>query len=110
MRRERIRENQGFVGLEAKLKIGMDGPISWPLYLLLYRLTFLFRLAQPSAERPFVIGFDCEGVDLCRHGTLCIIQLAFPDATYLVDAIQGGVMLINAYKPALESLYHQSHS
>ncbi|CAN6583012.1 unnamed protein product [Malus baccata var. baccata] len=33
------------------------------------------------------------------------MQLAFPDAIYLVDAIQGGVMLINACKPALESSY-----
>lgn len=30
-------------------------------------------------------------------------QLAFPDAIYLVDAIQGGEMLIKACKPALES-------
>lgn len=30
---------------------------------------------EPSAERQLVIGFDCEGVDLCRHGTLCIMQV-----------------------------------
>ncbi|XP_062020147.1 uncharacterized protein LOC133736613 [Rosa rugosa] len=58
---------------------------------------------EPSADRPLVIGFDCEGVDLCRNGTLCIMQLAFPEAIYLVDAIQGGEMLIQACKPALES-------
>jgi exonuclease 3'-5' domain-containing protein 1 len=50
-----------------------------------------------------VIGFDCEGVDLCRNGALCIMQLAFPDAVYLVDAIEGGKELIEACKPALES-------
>ena len=32
-------------------------------------------------------------------------QLAFPDAIYLVDAIQGGEMLVKACKPALESSY-----
>lgn len=32
-------------------------------------------------------------------------QLAFPDAIYLVDAIQGGEMLMKACKPALESNY-----
>lgn len=52
-----------------------------------------------------VVGLDCEGVDLCRYGTLYIVQLAFPDAIYLVDAIRGGRKLINACKPALESVY-----
>ncbi|CAI9784887.1 unnamed protein product [Fraxinus pennsylvanica] len=60
---------------------------------------------EPSPEKQLVIGFDCEGVDLCRHGTLCIMQLAFPDAIYLVDAIEGGEMLVKACKPALESSY-----
>lgn len=60
---------------------------------------------QPSSEKQLIIGFDCEGVDLCRYGTLCIMQLAFPDAVYLVDAIQGGNTLIQACKPALESTY-----
>ncbi|KAK9280906.1 hypothetical protein L1049_003797 [Liquidambar formosana] len=62
---------------------------------------FLF----PSLERQLIIGFDCEGVDLCRYGTLCIMQLAFPDAIYLVDVIQGGEELMKACKPALESSY-----
>jgi hypothetical protein len=31
------------------------------------------------------------------------LQLAFPDAIYLVDAIDGGKVLIEACKPALES-------
>lgn len=60
---------------------------------------------EPSPQTKLVIGFDCEGVDLCRYGTLCIMQLAFPDAIYLVDAIEGGEMLMRACKPALESSY-----
>lgn len=32
-------------------------------------------------------------------------QLAFPDAIYLVDPIQGGEKLMEACKPALESSY-----
>uniref|UniRef100_A0A0E0JK85 3'-5' exonuclease domain-containing protein n=1 Tax=Oryza punctata TaxID=4537 RepID=A0A0E0JK85_ORYPU len=60
---------------------------------------------EPSAAQKLVIGFDCEGVDLCRHGALCIMQIAFPDAVYLVDAIEGGKELIQACKPALESEY-----
>ncbi|KAL0311900.1 UNVERIFIED_CONTAM: hypothetical protein Sradi_5589300 [Sesamum radiatum] len=51
---------------------------------------------QPSCRRQLVIGFDCEGVDLCRDGSLCIMQLAFPDAIYLVDAIEGGETLVKA--------------
>ncbi|KAJ9549859.1 hypothetical protein OSB04_022402 [Centaurea solstitialis] len=58
---------------------------------------------EPSPDKKLVIGFDCEGVDLCRNGTLCIMQLAFPDAIYLVDAIEGGKTLVEACKPALES-------
>lgn len=58
---------------------------------------------EPTPLSKFAIGLDCEGVDLCRHGSLCIIQLAFPDAIYLVDAIEGGDTLIQACKPALES-------
>ncbi|KAJ6994778.1 hypothetical protein NC653_017547 [Populus alba x Populus x berolinensis] len=60
---------------------------------------------NPSAAKELIIGFDCEGVNLCRHGALCIMQLAFPDAIYLVDAIEGGESLIKACKPALESSY-----
>ncbi|KAM0932522.1 putative 3'-5' exonuclease domain, K domain, ribonuclease H-like superfamily [Dioscorea sansibarensis] len=60
---------------------------------------------NPSAEKKLVIGFDCEGVDLCRNGALCVMQLAFPDAVYLVDAIKGGEALVQACKPALESSY-----
>ncbi|EEF45822.1 egalitarian protein homolog [Ricinus communis] len=60
---------------------------------------------NPTPDKQLIIGFDCEGVDLCRHGTLCIMQIAFPDAIFLVDATQGGEMLLKACKPALESSY-----
>ena len=33
------------------------------------------------------------------------LQLAFPDAMHVVDAIKGGEVLIKACKPALESSY-----
>ncbi|KAK9131114.1 hypothetical protein Sjap_011601 [Stephania japonica] len=58
---------------------------------------------DPSPVKQLIIGFDCEGVDLCRHGTLCIMQIAFPDAIYLVDVVQGGDAIMTACKPALES-------
>ncbi|XP_028102228.1 26S proteasome regulatory subunit 4 homolog, partial [Camellia sinensis] len=40
-----------------------------------------------------------------RPHSLPVLPLAFPDAVYLVDAIQGGKVLMNACKPALESSY-----
>lgn len=35
---------------------------------------------EPSAAQKLVIGFDCEGVDLCRHGALCIMQVSSNEA------------------------------
>ncbi|CAM6094567.1 unnamed protein product [Calypogeia fissa] len=58
---------------------------------------------EPDENQPLTVGFDCEGVNLARHGRLCIMQLAFEDAVYLVDAVEGGNTLMHACKPALES-------
>ncbi|XP_074557445.1 uncharacterized protein LOC141813384 [Curcuma longa] len=58
---------------------------------------------DPPADKLIVIGFDCEGIDLCREGALCVMQVALADAIYLVDAIDGHEALIQACKPALES-------
>ncbi|KAK6236773.1 3'-5' exonuclease domain - like 8 [Theobroma cacao] len=76
-----------------------------PIHIVTNASQLPVEFLNPSPERQLVVGFDCEGVDLCRHGTLCIMQLAFPDAIYLVDAIEGGEALIKACKPALESSY-----
>jgi len=35
---------------------------------------------EPSAAQQLVIGFVCEGVDLCRHGALCIMQVSSNEA------------------------------
>ncbi|KAK4340751.1 hypothetical protein RND71_039252 [Anisodus tanguticus] len=78
---------------------------SVPIHVVTNPSQLPVEFLEPSPETQLVIGFDCEGVDLCRHGTLCIMQLAFPDAIYLVDAIQGGESVIQACKPALESNY-----
>lgn len=76
-----------------------------PIHIVTCATQLPAEFLEPSSDRQLVIGFDCEGVDLCRYGRLCIMQLAFPDAIYLVDAIQGGEMLMKACKPALESTY-----
>ncbi|KAL8537337.1 hypothetical protein ACS0TY_012473 [Phlomoides rotata] len=78
---------------------------SVPIHVVTHASQLPEEFLQPSRERQMVIGFDCEGVDLCRHGTLCIMQLAFENAIYLVDAIKGGETLVKACKPALESSY-----
>lgn len=76
-----------------------------PIYVVTHASQLPIEFLRPSAERQLVIGFDCEGVDLCRNGTLCIMQIAFSDAVYLVDAIEGGRAVMEACKPALESGY-----
>ncbi|GAB4837149.1 hypothetical protein Ancab_002060 [Ancistrocladus abbreviatus] len=81
-----------------------DSPLL-PIYIVTKASQLPVEFLEPSPQSKLVVGFDCEGVDLCRDGALCIIQLAFPDAIYLVDAIEGGAVLIEACKPALESSY-----
>ncbi|CAL5429241.1 unnamed protein product [Camellia sinensis] len=83
-----------------------------PIHIVTHASQLPPEFLEPSLERQLVIGFDCEGVDLCRNGTLCIMQYAksiatatASDAIYLVDAIQGGETLMKACKPALESSY-----
>ncbi|XP_027331901.1 uncharacterized protein LOC113847178 isoform X2 [Abrus precatorius] len=76
-----------------------------PIHIVTVASQLPVEFLEPSPQSQLVIGFDCEGVDLCRHGTLCVMQLAFRDAVYLVDAIEGGEELIKACKPALESNY-----
>lgn len=78
---------------------------SVPIHVVNHASQLPADFLHPAAGKKLVIGFDCEGIDLCRHGSLCIMQLAFPDAIYLVDAIDGGEALVQACKPALESSY-----
>ncbi|KAJ7966466.1 3'-5' exonuclease domain [Quillaja saponaria] len=86
--------------------LNQEGPsASFPIHIVTHASQLPAEFLDPSPEKQLVVGFDCEGVDLCRSGTLCIMQLALPDAIYLVDAIQGGEMLMKACKPALESSY-----
>lgn len=81
-----------------------DAPLV-PIYIVTEVSQLPVEFLEPSHDAQLVIGFDCEGVDLCSHGALCIMQLAFHDAIYLVDAIEGGKTLVEACKPALESSY-----
>ncbi|XP_057524202.1 uncharacterized protein LOC130803969 isoform X1 [Amaranthus tricolor] len=90
---------------ESREKSGLDDAPLVPVHIVTEASQLPVDFLEPSPETKLVIGFDCEGVDLCRNGTLCIMQLAFPDAIYLVDAIEGGDVLIQACKPGLESGY-----
>ncbi|KAJ7519000.1 hypothetical protein O6H91_20G018500 [Diphasiastrum complanatum] len=76
-----------------------------PVYIVTQASTLPCSFLDPDPELPLVVGFDCEGVDLARYGRLCIMQLAFENAVYLVDAVEGGDALMQACKPALESSY-----
>ncbi|KAJ3671175.1 hypothetical protein LUZ60_008601 [Juncus effusus] len=76
-----------------------------PIHVITEPAQLPIEFLEPSPDKQFVIGLDCEGVDLCRTGSLCIMQLAFPDGIYLIDAIEGGEKIMQACKPALESNY-----
>uniref|UniRef100_A0A0C9S2I7 TSA: Wollemia nobilis Ref_Wollemi_Transcript_19223_1643 transcribed RNA sequence n=1 Tax=Wollemia nobilis TaxID=56998 RepID=A0A0C9S2I7_9CONI len=76
-----------------------------PVYVVTEAAQLPCSFLEPSSVQQLVIGFDCEGVDLARYGRLCIMQLAFEDAIYLVDGVEGGDLLMQACKPALESIY-----
>ncbi|KAF3324571.1 Exonuclease 3'-5' domain-containing protein 1 [Carex littledalei] len=76
-----------------------------PIHIVTQQSQLPVEFLKPSPENQLVIGLDCEGVDLSRYGTLCIMQLAFSDAIYIVDAIEGGAAVMEACKPALESNY-----
>ncbi|KAI0507992.1 hypothetical protein KFK09_014123 [Dendrobium nobile] len=76
-----------------------------PVHIVTHASQLPSEFLNPSADSQLVVGFDCEGIDLCRAGGLCLMQLAFTDAIYLVDTIEGGDALVRACKPALESCY-----
>lgn len=46
-----------------------------PIYIVTHASQLPKDFLVPSPVRQLVIGFDCEGVDLCRHGSLCIMQV-----------------------------------
>lgn len=46
-----------------------------PIHIVTHASQLPTEFLEPSVESKLVIGFDCEGVDLCRHGTLCIMQV-----------------------------------
>lgn len=46
-----------------------------PIHIVTHASQLPTAFLEPSPESQLVIGFDCEGVNLCRHGTLCIMQV-----------------------------------
>jgi exonuclease 3'-5' domain-containing protein 1 len=48
-----------------------------PIYIVTHASQLPNEFLYPSPEKQLVVGFDCEGVDLCRYGTLCIMQVIF---------------------------------
>ncbi|XP_020579891.1 uncharacterized protein LOC110024327 [Phalaenopsis equestris] len=76
-----------------------------PIHIVTHASQLPLEFLNASADSQLVVGFDCEGIDLCRYGGLCLMQIAFTDAIYLVDTIEGGDALVRACKSALESSY-----
>lgn len=48
-----------------------------PIHIVTHASQLPIEFLSPSPEKQLVVGFDCEGVDLCRYGTLCIMQVIF---------------------------------
>lgn len=48
---------------------------SIPIHVVTTASQLPVEFLEPSPQSQIVIGFDCEGVDLCRNGTLCIMQV-----------------------------------
>lgn len=48
---------------------------SVPIHVVTHASQLPEEFLQPSREKQMVIGFDCEGEDLCRQGALCIMQV-----------------------------------
>ncbi|KAK9099241.1 hypothetical protein Syun_026286 [Stephania yunnanensis] len=61
-----------------------------PIHIVTSASQLPSEFLEPSPGKQLIIGFDCEGI-------------AFPDAIYLVDVVQGGDAIMTACKPALES-------
>lgn len=45
------------------------------IHLVTHQSQLPSEFLYPSPHNQFIIGIDCEGVHLCRHGTLCIMQV-----------------------------------
>ena len=46
-----------------------------PIHIVTAASQLPVEFLEPSPQSKLVIGFDCEGVDLCRKGTLCVMQV-----------------------------------
>ncbi|CAM8949556.1 unnamed protein product [Rhodiola kirilowii] len=92
-------------GVPPEDDLAMERSYPKPIYTVVDASQLPIDFLAPSPYKRMVVGFDCEGVELCRFGPITLMQLAFPDAIYLVDVFKGGWKLMRACKPALESWY-----
>lgn len=60
-------------GGEPLFNNGSFSPV--PIHIVTYAGQLPSEFLEPSPDRQLVIGLDCEGVDLCRTGALCIMQV-----------------------------------
>eukprot|EP01112_Ceratiomyxa_fruticulosa_P008469 TRINITY_DN2194_c0_g1_i4.p1 TRINITY_DN2194_c0_g1~~TRINITY_DN2194_c0_g1_i4.p1 ORF type:complete len:322 (+),score=79.59 TRINITY_DN2194_c0_g1_i4:557-1522(+) len=51
--------------------------------------------AIKEIKKQHIIAVDCEGVNLGREGTLCLVQVATSKKAYLFDIIEGGSRLFD---------------
>lgn len=99
--------NEGSRGCRLRTSISVDSESAdvtpLPVEVVTDSRQLPLSFLEPSEFEPITIGFDCEGVDLARHGQLCIMQLAWEDKVYLVDVVVGGRQLVEGCRKGLES-------
>lgn len=63
-----------------------------PIHIVTAASQLPVEFLEPSPQSKLVIGFDCEGVDLCRKGTLCVMQVHSFSRSFL--ALDFGLLII----------------
>ncbi|PKU83258.1 hypothetical protein MA16_Dca006659 [Dendrobium catenatum] len=61
--------------LLGKRKIGGIEDATVPVHIVTHASQLPSEFLNPSADSQLVVGFDCEGIDLCRAGGLCLMQI-----------------------------------
>ncbi|KAH0460441.1 hypothetical protein IEQ34_011104 [Dendrobium chrysotoxum] len=59
-----------------------------PVHIVTHASQLPSEFLNPSADSQLVVGFDCEGIDLCRAGGLCLMQVNYP-SVFKFNSLQG---------------------
>lgn len=90
------------------VKVFGENPLLVPIHTVTHASQLPADFLEPSIERQLVIGFDCEGIDLCRSGTLCIMQVVYLTLEcFSVDESCFSIRMVYAYNLFIFSVSDQ---